>query len=539
MITDSHRPRNIHDILTKLTHTREIKRGEYVADCPAPGHATPNGHLTITDVGDKALAKCFNKHGYTEITAALGYDSLTYSNDGETPQKKLVATFSYEIEKGREAYAIERWQSGKDKDFKVKHKENSKYVYGMGDHSAILYRLPEVKEWIASGKTIRIPEGELKADCLISLDLPATSSPFGAGRNKWRPEYSQTLAGADVIILPDNDRPGREFAEIKAKSLYGTAKSVKVLELPGLGEKGDVIDWLGMGHTKDELLELEANTPLYHPEPKKSGMLPLAVWRERVAADPPVADIIQDILPNASTEYMLICGRAGIGKTNLVLDLAFRIATGTPWFSHKTKKCHIGYLGFEGTQRKLLERFEKLEKSFPDHNGYLFVDRELPFKLAGQGIDKFLTLIDGLDMVIIDPIRYIVPGDYTKPEHASAFITTLKEACAKTGTIPILIHHVRKPDRRLTVRPEDLAFEVKGATDYVDAAATVLLFERARQAREKDGRFGSNPDDRVLHFCKVKDAPADPLPLPLRFNREKLLYEPIALDSLESIDEDQ
>jgi len=242
-------------------------------------------------------------------------------------------------------------------------------------------------------------------------------------------------------------------------------------------------------------------------------------------------------LPNASTEYLLLCGRAGIGKTNLVLHLAFCLATGTPWFSHKTKTGKVGYLGFEGTQRKLLGRFEKLSKSFPDPGTNLLVDREFPFKLIGPGIDRFLNIIEGLDIVIVDPIRYIVPDDYTKPEAASAFVSTLKEVCLRTGTIPILIHHVRKPDRRLTVRPEDLAFEVKGATDYVDAAATVLLLERARQNRTKDGRFGSNTDDRVLHFCKVKDAPAELVPLKLQFNRDTLLYEPISDSSYDENEE--
>lgn len=277
--------------------------------------------------------------------------------------------------------------------------------------------------------------------------------------------------------------------------------------------------------------------PLREKSPgKRTSMVPLSVWRDRVLLDPPSDDLIADILPNCPSEYLLLCGRSSIGKTNLVLGMTFSLATGQPWFSHKTKQCRVGYLGFEGSPKKLLTRFDKLAKSFPDTKGNLLVDRALPFKLSGPGINQLRTTLAGLDVVIIDPIRYIVPGDYTKPEAASAFITTLKDVCNTTCTIPILIHHVRKPDRRLTVRPEDLAFEVKGATDYVDAAGTVLLLERARQARSVDGRFGSNADDRVLHFCKVKDSPTEMYPLNLRFNRDTLIYEPMTAEYYEEND---
>jgi len=264
-------------------------------------------------------------------------------------------------------------------------------------------------------------------------------------------------------------------------------------------------------------------------------MLPLNQWRERILKDPPGEDIIQDMLPNASSEYMLICGRAGIGKTNLALYLAFCLATAQPFFSHKTKQCRVGYLAFEGTQRKLLTRFDKLGSSFPDPGDFLLVDRSLPFKLVKDSVDKFGRKIDGLDVVIIDPLRYIVPDDYMKPDPANNFVLTLKQVCAQTGTVPILLHHIRKPDKRLTVQPEDLQYEIKGATEYVDAAATVLLLERAPQPKGKKGEFNpTNPDSRILHYVKVKDAPAEFEPLTLRFNREKLIFEPQLEDGFDS-----
>lgn len=268
--------------------------------------------------------------------------------------------------------------------------------------------------------------------------------------------------------------------------------------------------------------------------PKSNGkgdllrMMPLAEWRNKVLSEPKTVDLIQDVQPAASSEYMMVVGRSGLGKTNLIMGMGFCLATGTPWFSHKTQKCKVGYLAFEGPRQKLLSRFDKLQKTYGDPGDYLNVARIPPFKLAGKGIDRYLQLCEGLEVIIIDCLRYFVAGDYTKPECASVFITTLKQCSEKTKSVPILIHHVRKPDKRSIIRQEDLINEVKGASDYVEAAGTVLVFERARQARAKDGRFGSIDDDRILHFSKVKDSPDELRPLNLRFNRETLVYEPLA-----------
>lgn len=75
-------PCSIDDILSKLTGA--CKRGDiWVANCPAPGHRTPEEHLTLKDAGDKALVTCQGgRHSYRDICGALGYDSLGYTDNG-------------------------------------------------------------------------------------------------------------------------------------------------------------------------------------------------------------------------------------------------------------------------------------------------------------------------------------------------------------------------------------------------------------------------------------------------------------------------
>lgn len=518
------KPRSLNEFLALLKGVKQLRDGQYVTLCP--GHHDTKPSLSIKEADGKILVQCFAGCELAEILKPLGLepkDLFLNSHKTKLEHREIEAIYHYTDASGRPFEVVRTRPKGF---YQRQPNGRGGYINNLDGIVPTLYHQSEIiPKAITHGDTIYIPEGEADCDRLWELGLVATCNPGGAG--KWKDSYSNALAGAKVVVLPDNDQVGKDHAQQIAKSLYGKAANIKILELPNLPPKGDVSDWLDNGGTDEELEALVSRTPLYIHLIKQESMLPLNIWRQQLLKDPPVEDIIQDLLPNASTEYLLLCGRAGIGKTNLALHLAFCLATGHPWFSHKTNQCRVGYLGFEGTPRKLLARFDKLQNSYGDPGDYLRVNRTLPFKLVKDGVNRFQQIIDGLDVIIIDPLRYIVPDDYTKPEAASAFISTLKDCCAKTGTIPILLHHVRKPDRRLMVRPEDLAFEVKGATDYVDAAATVLLLERVRQPRNKAGRFGSSSDDSMLHFCKVKDAPAELLPLRLQFNRNTLIYEPM------------
>jgi putative DNA primase/helicase len=127
----------------------------------------------------------------------------------------------------------------------------------------VLYQLPKILQAMESDDTIYVVEGEKDADRLNTLGLTATTCPMGA--KKWRDSYSESLHDARVVILPDADQAGRDHAAQVAQSLHGRAASVKVLQLPGLPDKGDVSDWLGSGGTDTELVRMAQEVPEWTP----------------------------------------------------------------------------------------------------------------------------------------------------------------------------------------------------------------------------------------------------------------------------------
>ncbi len=111
-----------------------------------------------------------------------------------------------------------------------------------------LYRLPE----LGGAERVYIVEGEKCAEATRSLGLVVTTSVHGAksaAKTNWAP-----LAGKDVVILPDNDDAGKKYAQDVAAIVTGLtpAASVRIVDLPGLPEAGDIVDWIAaQGETAD------------------------------------------------------------------------------------------------------------------------------------------------------------------------------------------------------------------------------------------------------------------------------------------------
>jgi len=121
----------------------------------------------------------------------------------------------------------------------------------------VLFNLPTVLAAIKEGKPIYIVEGEKDACRLNVMGFTATTCPMGAG--KWRDEYSKSLSGANVIIIPDNDDPGKRHIQKVAKCLTGHAASIIMCDIasiwPDVPRGGDISDLLN--HHKCDLAIIE------------------------------------------------------------------------------------------------------------------------------------------------------------------------------------------------------------------------------------------------------------------------------------------
>jgi Protein of unknown function (DUF3631) len=183
----------------------------------------------------------------------------------------IVATYDYADESGAPLFQVVRFAP---KDFRQR-RPNGKggWTWSLGKTRRVLYRLPEVRDAVARGRLVVIVEGEKDADNLRKLGFTATCNAGGA--NKWRAEYNESLRDADVVIIGDNDDPGRAHVAHVASSLHGVARRVRVLDLgkswPACPPKGDISDWIEAGATAEGLATLIEASPEWVPSAGAAG----------------------------------------------------------------------------------------------------------------------------------------------------------------------------------------------------------------------------------------------------------------------------
>jgi hypothetical protein len=210
-----------------------------------------------------------DKTAYVEVLRIIGREKV---------KRQIVAVYDYLSEGGEPLYQTVRYNP---KDFRQRRPDgNGGWIWNLKGVRLVLYDLPAV----LAAPIVFVCEGEKDAKALKQLGVVATTNAMGAG--KWLPQYSQSLRGKEVIVIPDADPKGRKHAADIVGSLAGIAQSVKLIELPGAK---DAALWIAKGGTKETLVSLVEAAPIglpTNPRPAECAQGPQKIIKE----DNPEAD---------------------------------------------------------------------------------------------------------------------------------------------------------------------------------------------------------------------------------------------------------
>ncbi|MDY6918453.1 MAG: AAA family ATPase [Chloroflexota bacterium] len=399
-----------------------------------------------------------------------------------------MATYDYTDPEGELLYQVVRFQP---KTFRQRRPDgNGGWVWNLKGTKPVLYRLPEVLQAVADGQRVYICEGEKDVNGLWGLGLAATTNSGGAG--KWRDSYSKALEGADVVIIPDNDGPGRDHATKVAASLHGIAKSIKVLGFPdrdGCHVK-DVSDWLQAGGTASELDGLVAAAPQPQPPQPTSGfrLTPLS----DLLAEPPesIAWVWADTLPAGGLS--ILAAKPKVGKSTLARNLALAVACGKAFLGRDTSPGPVVYLGLEEKRSEVAAHFERMGATSENifiHTGGAPDDAIAALQAAICDKGAVLAILDPLQR----GVRLRDTNDYAQ---VSLALEPLLLTARDTGCHIVAVHHLGKLER-------DGADGVLGSTALFGSVDTALIMRRRNDGGrtiESVQRYGEDIPKIALSF---------------------------------------
>lgn len=152
----------------------------------------------------------------------------------------LSGRWDYRDPAGTLYAAVLRYDASEDKTYRPITAEGDRWRIG-DPNGWQLYRVDELPE----AGPVWIVEGEKSADALASVGLYATTTAHGA-KSPHKTDLSP-LAGRDVILWPDHDDAGREYAEQVAGLLHKLTPPARVRIIEpsdDLPPGGDAFDWI-------------------------------------------------------------------------------------------------------------------------------------------------------------------------------------------------------------------------------------------------------------------------------------------------------
>lgn len=584
--------------IAKTLGNAKKANGQWVASCPVPSHGKGNGDknpsLSI-HIGDdgKPLFHCHGGCSQEEVFSTIKALNLLpelmdkpdpLANIRPIPRNILEQEWVYTDEDKQPVFVKSRFRlADGGKTYRL-HKLDAqgRKQPTLGDARIVPYNLPALLDAKTAGRNIFLVEGEKAADAIKSIGMIATTAHTGAG--SWPEAITEYFAGAQVIIVPDNDIAGWGYAHKAAEAILPIVKSLKVVDLGLQGQGDDAYEFIEAGGGRAELVALVKAAPIVTsldqvtmPERLNPILNPVATAVQQVTApapsefdiakefeseppappkptkqiqiehwdaiqDEPVKWLIDGVLPVGA--FSALYGPPGSFKSFIALDIAHAIATGTPWMDREVSEAgavlYIAGEGFGGigARIKALKIHHNTESGAPIY----VVRHQLNLRSSIEDFNALVLAIEQLvqqsgiefKQIVIDTLaRAFGGGNENSSEDMGAFIT----ACGRIQEIVqgaglMILHHSGK----------DATKGLRGHSSLLGAVDTeleLLRFEDSMKgivtiSKQKDGA----DNDRIGFEMVTVELPAPQGTLQIGEPQTSLAVQPCELGQFDALKRD-
>lgn len=257
---------DINKVLSCFNGVKNRGNEKYQACCPC--HVDNKASLSIeyNKTTDKVLLHCQAGCDTADILTAvnLTWSDLNPEKENVTNnnlywwQNNLDAKYDYYDCNGVYLYSKLRY---KDKRFSFARISGGDFIKGKGKGNSTLYNLPETLKQLKKGKTIFYCEGEKDCNTLKQYGIVATTA---GSVSDWRKEYSDYFIGADLVLLPDNDKPGYDLVKQIVNDCKDLCYRIRIVKTAD-NEHGDITDYFETGNSKNDLFGLVQNSEIIYP----------------------------------------------------------------------------------------------------------------------------------------------------------------------------------------------------------------------------------------------------------------------------------
>lgn len=441
--------------------------------CPA--HEDNQPSLSLSEGKDgRILLHCHAGCAIGDIVEAAGLEWRDlFSDNGDCRAPQIVATYDYTDEQDTLQFEVVRFRP---KAFRQRRPQGDGWAWNLKGVRRVLYRLPRVREAVRDRRRVFVVEGEKDVHAHEEAGEIATCNPGGAG--KWRDEYSAALAGASVVVVADQDEPGRRHAEQVAASVGVNAREVRVVK-PRSGK--DAADHLAAGFGPDEFEPVEdlvvrrdevaaSNATKSNDTTSNDTATGGLLIRASDVRVEPVRFLWDPYAPLGAT--IVLAGIGGLGKSHLGLEIAARVTRGQLTGDLEGSPADVIVATAEDSISHTAT--PRLIAAGGDLERVSFV------RVAERGFaipDDLAELSEAMEsrrvrFVLVDPLVAFLPLriDSHKDQHARVALAPLAALADRHDAAIAAVLHLNKASEA-----GSLFLRVSGSVGFLNAARSALL----------------------------------------------------------------
>ena len=433
------------DVLQRLEGVKG-RDGKYMARCPNHGDSTPSLSVSLGS-DNKILLKCFAGCSTDDIVRSMGLEMRDLFADANEVLPSYSEPKAYQPATQESEYF---YAGGKLKKLKFRradgskyciwyHKDGNSWVKGRDNTVPGLYRCHELD----NAESLFIVEGERDVESLAKAGMVSVSLPDGAN-SKWNQIYEKNLAKKRIAILPDNDDPGRKYAQMCAEKLHGVAAAVWVLDLkkawPEIPEKGDISDLIshfGEDDAMKKIMDILQTTPEWTPPATESLSL---ICAADVEYSPPKWLISPYFQRGKGT---LIQADPGTGKTAFMCAIAASVTTGAPIMGLNVET--PGSVLMLSVEDDLGVLRGRISANNGDPSKVYFLPNAAEMTINSPEIEQAIKQV-GAKLLIFDPLQAFLGAkiDMFRANETRPALAKLFEMCERNDCSCAIISHTGK-----------------------------------------------------------------------------------------------
>lgn len=432
------------DILQRLEGVKG-RDGKYMARCPNHGDSTPSLSVSLGE-DNKILLKCFAGCSTEAIVWSMGLElkdlfaepAAAFPTYGESKANQPATQEAEYLYAGGTLKKLKFRRADGSKYCTWRHLKGGKWEKGRNSILPGLYQsqpdLPEI---------FFLVEGEKDVDNLKKAGMVAVSLPDGS-QSKWEDPYNAVFKGKQVVVLPDNDEPGKKYAQMCAEKLHGNAANIWIVDLkqawPDIPEKGDISDMIfrmGSDVAVQKVMELLQTTPEWTPPATDSLSL---ICAADVEYSPPKWLISPYFQRGKGT---LIQADPGTGKTAFMCAIAASVSTGTPIMGLNVET--PGSVLMLSVEDDLGVLRGRISANNGDPNKVYFMPNAAEMTLNSPEIEQAIKQV-GAKLLIFDPLQAFLGAkiDMFRANETRPALAKLFDMCDRNDCACAVISHMGK-----------------------------------------------------------------------------------------------